>query len=116
MVCVAVTELALKSPFKRILIKFRLVAGKAAHVVRAKAVSDHWKQKAMLAYARKVFILTGALALLLLGLAGVLIIFVACAGFIGATTKEFLISRNGILLSIVVTIAYLKLRSLLVRL
>jgi hypothetical protein len=109
-----VTELALKSPLRQILTSLSLVAGKAAHVVIAKAVSDHWKQKAILAYAKQIFILTVKLALLLLGLAGALIMLVAISDFFVPATKDFLFGLNGIILSLVTTVAYLKLRSLLV--
>lgn len=63
-------ECLLRLPLPALLADFRRSNLRALHLLRSKAISDHWKEKAMGAYARGTFTasskLAGLLALLLL--------------------------------------------------
>ena len=71
--CAVLVEIVLKLPFLRPLEAILTSSRRAAHVVKAKVVSDHWKEKAMRAYAQRTFVaslkLAGLLALVLGGAA-----------------------------------------------
>ena len=75
--CALLVELVMRLPFGTHLRRLQRSSSRAMHVVSAKAVSDHWKEKAMGAYARQTFLATAtvaALLVLVLGLAGILVI------------------------------------------
>ncbi|MGG7567369.1 sulfotransferase [Rhodovulum sp. DZ06] len=104
--CVALVEMFMALPLAAPLRALTRSAGKAARVVSAKGVSDHWKEKAMGAYARATFAATGRLALLL-GLifaaayALVLLFDAVSGGF-----EAFLLSWTGIIATLVLATGY----------
>ena len=67
--CCLLVELVLRLPFLSRLDVIHRSSRSALRVVTAKAVSEHWKEKAMRVYARRTFIasvqLTGLLVILL---------------------------------------------------
>ncbi len=58
-------ECLLRLPLAALLVDFRRVTLRALHVLRAKAISDHWKEKAMGAYAKGTLAASSKLASLL---------------------------------------------------
>ena len=56
LLCVLLVEIALRLPFLQPMKAFRDTLAKAGKTMGAKAVSDHWKEKAMGAYARITFL------------------------------------------------------------
>jgi len=67
--CVVLVEIVMRLPFLAPLKALQRSSSRAIRVVSAKAVSDHWKEKAMGAYAQKTFVasaqIAGPLALVL---------------------------------------------------
>lgn len=72
LLCVLLVELALRLPFAATVAVLSKSGARAVHVVRAKSVSDHWKEKALAAYAQTTFLSS-------LKLAGLLLLLVALA-------------------------------------
>lgn len=107
-------ELALLLPIAAIVARLARSGGKAVHVVRTKAVSDHGKEKALAAYAQTTFVSSIKLAGLLLVLYGIAARVVApeqlADGFRG-----FILGWRGIGFSIVAASVYLTLRNAIVR-
>ena len=113
--CAVLVELLMRLPLAGPLGRLVRTGNRALHVVTAKAVSDHWKEKAMGAYAQTTFMTT-------LRLAGLLALWLGCAlilvfgidqftdGF-----EEFLLSWRGIGFSIVVASLYAVARRMLLR-
>ncbi len=55
-------------PFERVVKRLMAVVQQSARVVIAKRISDHWKERVLLSYARTIMTLTLSLALMLSGL------------------------------------------------
>ncbi len=55
-------------PFERIVKRLMAVAQQSARIVTAKRISDHWKERILLSYARSIMTSTLTLALMLSGL------------------------------------------------
>ncbi|MEJ2033378.1 MAG: hypothetical protein P8Y63_10150 [Deltaproteobacteria bacterium] len=91
-----------------------MIAGKALHIMGAKSVSDHWKEKVVLAYSRSLFSLTMKLAAFLAIIGATGILFVYTSSLINDTIIHFIISQGGILLSMAVAGIYLSIRKFLV--
>ena len=113
--CALLVELVMRLPFGTHLRRLQRSSSRAMHVVSAKAVSDHWKEKAMGAYARQTFLATAmvaALLVLVLGLAGILVIGIdqVSAGF-----QSFILSWAGIGFTLVAATAYVMLRKVVFR-
>jgi hypothetical protein len=108
--CVPLVELALRLPFGPALTGLSKAGTRAVRVVRAKSVSDHWKEKAMAAYAQATFLSSLKLAFLLFVLFGVAAMLVVALDSIGSGFQGFILGWQGIALSIVVAGLYLKAR------
>lgn len=75
--CAVLVELVLHLPFLVPLKELSRFRNRAVYVVTAKTVSDHWKEKAIGAYARKTFVASAKIAGLLavvLGGAAILVV------------------------------------------
>ncbi|GAB5467241.1 MAG: hypothetical protein Kilf2KO_02710 [Rhodospirillales bacterium] len=113
--CVLLVELCLRLPFGPVLSRLVRSSSRALHVVRAKAVSDHWKEKAMAAYARTTFASTFKLALLLGLLLAVATGLVLALERIAPGFEAFILSWLGIGVSVVFACLYVGLRKSLLR-
>ena len=108
--CVLLVELALRLPFAAVVAAVSKTGGRAFRAVRAKAVSDHWKEKAMGAYAQNTFFSSVKLAgllVVLLTIATVLVLALeqVCDGF-----QSFILGWRGIGFSIAFASLYLTAR------
>ena len=110
--CVILIEVVVRLPLPVILSDINTVARKAMHVLGAKLVSDHWKEKAMLAYASAMFTSTFKLAGLLIAVAAVIVLFIYTVDQFGFGVGDFIIGWIGILYSMVVATAWFQLRKL----
>lgn len=106
LMCAAVVEIALRMPIMKVAARAVSVGDKARRTVAAKRTSDHWKEKAMRAYA-------GAMVANTLALAGQLaLVFVAVTGLvlIGERIEPgffaFLAGPIGLAASVIVATAY----------
>ena len=68
--CVFLVETALRLPFPSAILGISRSSARSLRVIRSVAISDHWKEKAMGAYARTTLISTLKLAGLLIALFG----------------------------------------------
>jgi sterol desaturase/sphingolipid hydroxylase (fatty acid hydroxylase superfamily) len=108
-------ELVLRLPFHAVVSEASQTAAKAVRILAADRVSDHWKERAISAYARIMFAssikLAGLLAVLLL-LVGVLIwMFERLSdGF-----AEFLLGWQGLVFSVAFATVYYLARRLITR-
>ncbi|PWE32979.1 hypothetical protein DDZ14_07770 [Maritimibacter sp. 55A14] len=114
-ITVLLVELLLRLP---LLAEARAVAAtarRAAHVVGARGISDHWKEKAVPAYAGRM--LRASLMLLvwlgLIGLAGTVLTLLADR--LAPGTSGTLLSGGGLALSLIAATAHVLLRQRLVR-
>lgn len=111
LILVALTiEAARHLPIFRALSDVRAIGQKALAVMQTDGVSDHWKEKAMAAYASKMFRATGVLAGLLLalfaGIAGLAIIF----DFVAPGYVSFLLGWPGLTFATIAGCGYLIVR------
>lgn len=112
--CCVLVEVASRLPFGPVLTRFANVSAKALHTVRSERISDHWKEKAMAAYARDTFtssLKTGGLLVVLLG-AALLVVLVFeqfSAGF-----GTFIVSWQGLASTLVFATVYFKVRQLVI--
>ena len=97
LLCVLLVEIALRLPFADALAAVTRSSGRAARVVASKRISDHWKEKAMGAYARATFGGTLRLAALILAVFGPAAVLVVAAEQLGAAGfSAFLFSWAGL--------------------
>ena len=112
--CVLLVELALRLPFADVVAGVSKSGGRAVRVVRAKAVSDHWKEKALAAYAQTTFLSSIKLAGLLVVLLTIAAVLVAALEQISGGFQSFILGWRGIGFSIVFASLYLTVRKLIV--
>ena len=108
-VCVLLVELAVRLPFATTVAGLSRSSSRAFSVVRARA-SDHWKEKAMAAYARLTFLssirLAGLLAVLLLAAAILVLVFEQISG----DFRSFILGWRGIVSGLAFASLYLTAR------
>lgn len=109
-ICVLLIEIVVHLPLPAVLSQISVTGRKAAHILGAKAVSDHWKEKILLAYAGTLFGATITLAGYLLVIGAIVVLLIFVADLFGATVGDFFMSWMGIGFSIVVATLYLKAR------
>lgn len=108
-ICLCGVELLLRAPLRESLATLMDYAGRSSRVISSKNISDHWKEKVLPTYSKKVaqatlelfgvfVVVFGLLGLLALGLDAVV------PG--DANTLEFLSSGPGILYATVISVAY----------
>lgn len=108
-------ELLRRLPLLQQLQQLACYGSRAISVVRSTAISDHWKEKALLAYAGRIFVSSmGSFLYFLLALAP-LILAAAIATAIHIPVLELLYSPQGIAGATVIAALYLWLRSLYLR-
>lgn len=114
-VCCAGTELFARLPVVMIARRMAQGAADARHIVRSRAISDHWKEKAMAVYAGRMARQTLALASAFLLLAGVAAALLALMAPIAPEAGHILTSAGGIMLGLGTAIVYFAMRCWLVR-
>ncbi|MEM7025993.1 MAG: hypothetical protein AAF637_25940 [Pseudomonadota bacterium] len=110
LLCVLLVELALRLPFTAVVRILGRSSNRALHTLRAKSVSDHWKEKAMGAYARTTFLMSLKLASLLVLLLGVAVIAIVGLEQIFKGFQGFIVGWQGLGFSVVVASLYLTVR------
>lgn len=113
--CLLLAELVLRLPFGAAVIDVSRSGRKAVHVVRTKAVSDHWKEKALAAYAQTTFLSSIKLAGLLTVLFTVAVVLVVAFEQSSRGFNRFIVSWHGIGFSVIFASLYLTARKSIVR-
>lgn len=111
-------EIFLRLPVRETVNDLLRVSKKAIHTVLSPHISDHWKEKVMLVYAKKSFTSTLKLAgIILIFLALVLIPVFAVDHFKLTNQSVFLLlgTAKGLTVSTVLAMSYFWLRSRLVK-
>lgn len=108
--CVGVVEIALRLPFAPLAARAQATGTKALRTMQASRVSDHWKERVMLAYAKTMLGCS-------LRLAGMLILVFGAVGLIALAFdtiapgfSAFLLGMTGLLFSLVFATGYVLLR------
>ncbi len=104
--CALLVEFAVRLPFADVIAGVSRSGKKAIRVVRAKAISDHWKEKALGAYARTTFISSIKLAGLLVVLLGIATAVVAAFDQVSGGFQSFILGWLGIAFSVVFASLY----------
>ncbi len=110
LLCTALVELVLRLPFVEPLKGLVRNSRRAVHVVTAKAVSDHWKEKAMGAYAQRTFSATAKLTGCLLMVLGTAIVLVIAMEVLFNGFQAFILSGMGLGFSVVAATVYVMAR------
>ena len=113
--CAVLVELVLRLPFLDPLRALRWSSNRAMRVVTAKAVSDHWKERAMGAYARKTFVASVKIAGLLAVVLGAATLLVLALDRLSEGFQAFVLSWAGLGSSVVVSSLYVVARRAVIR-
>jgi len=108
--CIILVEVMVRAPLQSVISEISTVARKALHVLGAKSVSDHWKEKVILAYAGSLFMSTIKLAGLLVAIGAIAILLLSIFEYSGVRISDFITSWTGILFSLLVAMAYYTMR------
>lgn len=108
--CMALVEGLRQLPLAPVLKRAQCTARRALWVLRARAVSEHWKERALLAYARTLLLASLTLAALLVGLAAVAALLVWLADQWRPGFSAFLLSPLGLTLSLLLALSYAAVR------
>jgi hypothetical protein len=103
-------EIALRLPLLASALRIMGTSRKAMAIMRSRAISDHWKEKAMRVYSGRLFSATLMLAVLLIFLSGLIIFVIFLIGGLGIGFGAFAVSWPGMVLSAIAAFGYLKLR------
>lgn len=112
---VVLVELLVRLPLLSPLTDISRTSRQAMHVAVTRSISDHWKERAMGAYARRTMLATCRLAALLslVGLAATVIVL--AFGLMSAGFEHFVLGWQGIAGSLVFACLYAVFRSFLFR-
>lgn len=113
--CAILVELVLRLPFLDPLEAVRRTGRRALHLVTTTAVSDHWKEKAMGAYARQTFAASAQVAGLLAIVLGAAAVLVLGLDRLSHGFQRFIVSWTGLGGSLVAATLYVVARGLVVR-
>lgn len=111
---IILVELIIRLPFRSVLSTAETITRKALHTLGAKSVSDHWKEKALLAYAATLFASSMKLFGLILIVGLIVALSTWVSDFFGYELGHFLFSWTGILFSSVVATTYFIMRKFFV--
>ena len=112
--CIILIEFVVRIPLRVIISEINIVMRKVLHTLRAKSVSDHRKEKVMLAYASSLFASTTKLAGFLVATGALAFLLIAVFDYLGAAIGPFVSSWVGISFSIVVATVYFAIRNFFV--
>lgn len=113
--CAILIEIALRLPFARSLSRLTRCSTRALHVLRAKHVSDHWKELAMGAYARETFVCSAKIGIFLGFILAVATVVAFGLDLLFAGFAAFILSWTGIALSLIAASLYIIGRRVVVR-
>lgn len=113
-ICTLVVELVLYFPCIDLTLRIHKTSVKAARVIRAKAVSDHWKEMALAAYAKTTFLSSIKLAGIFATIFAITAIGVVVFNYYFDDFQSFFLGWRGIGFSAIFTTIYLIGRKLIV--
>lgn len=105
-VCILSVEIFVRSNFSHYTGSLLQVTGKAIKILPQKNISDHWKEKAIPAYATKMMQYSFRMLLILLSI--IFVFFIANYIFDGFI--DFSVSHRGIAEAVVFAFSYIRLR------
>ena len=108
--CVLLIEILIRVPLKNLLVEMFKVSGKSLRILRSDKISDHWKEKVMLMYASLLISYTLKLSGIFLVIGGFASILVYMSEYFDVAMEQFVLSWMGVVYSLLVAMAYLKLR------
>lgn len=100
--CVILIELVVRLPLPAVISEISVIGRKAVRALGAKSVSDHWKEKVILAYAGSLFASTMKLASFLVAIGAMAVLLIFMFDYLGATVGDFITSWVGLLFSILI--------------
>ena len=103
---VLAVELAIRLPFGPALRSVVTRNRRALHVIRSPAISDHWKERALLGYARGSLQESLRLLVYVLFLAGAYAAPVLVVDWLGGKLGAFLLSPHGMGITLVASALY----------
>lgn len=112
--CVLMVELVLRLPFVDFLKSLSLYVNNVALILKVKA-SDHWKEKAMGAYAQRTFVVSAKIAGLLAAVLGAVMLVVLALSQLSPGFQAFILSWIGLGIGVVVASLYLVARRAVIR-
>lgn len=105
-------EIFLRTPLIGAAKRLLAITGKAKAVMMSRMISDHWKERVLLVYARQIAVLSLKLTCLLLALA--VILGSIAFGFdlvLGGDFVEFIVGPLGLVVTTAASVAYYFARS-----
>jgi hypothetical protein len=108
---IAMVELFLRLPVLDKLRQIRVVVRKVLKTVSSKAISDHWKERVLLAYSGKLLVCSLSLFALLLLALSPLAVLCAIGIRMQVPLLALLMDYRGVLASIIAACAYLAVRN-----
>ncbi len=117
-ICITAVELFTRAPLKETIADLLQYAKNSRRVISSNYISDHWKEKVLPAYSKKlaqssfkIFFIFGIVLAVLLVLSKVLdYLFLS-----GESTIEYLSTMSGILFATIVSIGYYYVRTTLLK-
>lgn len=106
----AVVELVLRLNVAGRVHRLLVVVRKVLRVVGSDVISDHWKERAMLAYAGQMFVASLILLVSFIAILSPLAVMAAVGIWIDVPFLALLTDSAGILVSVAIACAYLPLR------
>ncbi|MGF1500871.1 MAG: hypothetical protein ACFBSD_03565 [Paracoccaceae bacterium] len=103
-------EIAVRLPFAETLRRSLDTMAKTRRVLRGATISDHWKEKAMLAYSARMLGTSGRLAGMILAVILPAALFVWLADLAWPGVAAFVMGWIGLLATVVGAMAYLAVR------
>ena len=112
-VSILAVELFLKLPVRQAVDDLWRVSRKASHTVLSPHISDHWKEKVMLVYARQAFTSTLRLAAIILIFVALILLPVVIVDYLKLTEQPVLAllsTARGLMASTIIAAGYFWLR------
>jgi len=104
---IGTTECACRLPFRTMLGRFLEILPRAMRAVRNDAVSDHWKQKALLKLAKLSLMSSVSVGGAILGLVGLFIASIFVMSLLAPPLWPFAMSVEGITIATLFAVLYL---------
>ena len=110
-ICVASVEIFVRARLQQICKEVLKVSKNVVHIIKQNKISDHWKEKAVPAYALRIMLLCGKMLVTLLLIFSILFI----ADFFVSGILAFTTSLAGIIFSLTGSFLYLYVRRLFIK-
>lgn len=107
---IGAVEILLRLPLAAVTSGLQATLRRVLRVIRSPAISDHWKEVAVPAYASRLFRLTARLALQVVIVVSPFAVVLAVAALAGLPLLDFLSSMTGLLFSTAIAASYATLR------